>query len=437
MRYLAYLKNSGLLFADDAVIFADSEENLRENISRIREWCGIWEMKLNVEKCGIMELGINVRQDLNIKIGGLRIPLVNEYIYLGILIKRNLDMENMVKRNLEKGRKCFYAIRPFLINHNFSIYFRVKALKGILLPILLYGSELFGMSTYRLRKVQTLINSACRSLLNTNPNTPTKLCNMNLGIKNIDFLSARNRLRGLNKWVEAKTPIRNLITHPLRSRKATWVSGGNRWKRRFVSTDGLSINEALETEFLSRERHVTLTELDNEESGVNIIAPVIKFSIYYPDLKIGLNYLIGIRIGKIKPAWRLSNMRLISREYLNKCPFCGIEEKEDWLHVLFRCSNWDMYRTDLWLATGLTIDTPLCDDTLVEAMRGLFGEEFNSRLVKDETHPSVVKLQATVRYLAVVIPLRAVIISRLRSEQLAASRNRSLNDMATLGKSYP
>ena len=105
---------------------------------------------------------------------------------------------------------------------------RVKALKGILLPILLYGSELLGMSTYRLRKLQTLINSACISLLRTGPNTPTKLCNINLGIKNMNFLSARIRLGGLNKWLEPKTPIGNLIIYPLKSRKATWVSGGNR-----------------------------------------------------------------------------------------------------------------------------------------------------------------------------------------------------------------
>ncbi|KAF7694625.1 LINE-1 retrotransposable element ORF2 protein [Cucumispora dikerogammari] len=60
----------GLLFADDAVIFADSEVSLRHNIAKIKEWCGIWEMKLNVEKCGILELGNGPKQDLDVRVGG-------------------------------------------------------------------------------------------------------------------------------------------------------------------------------------------------------------------------------------------------------------------------------------------------------------------------------------------------------------------------------
>ncbi|KAF7694624.1 hypothetical protein CDIK_2094 [Cucumispora dikerogammari] len=347
-------------------------------------------------------------------------------------------MEEMVKRNLEKGSKCLHAIRPFLLNRSFSIHFRAKALKGILLPILLYGSELFGMSTKRLSKVQTLLNSACRSVLRTGRNTPTKLCNINLGIKPIDLLAARNRIRGLNKWKEAKTPIRDLIRNPLVNRRSTWVSGGNRWKRRSLKDEGLTITEALETEFTNRKivaKTMTLAEKDNEESGVNISYPAIKYSLLYPDSKIGLGFLIDIRIGKLQPAWRLANTGLISKDYRNSYPCCKEKVKEDWVHVIFRCPEWSMYRKHLWSVAGLATNPPYDDNALVVAMKGLFGEELNSRTVLDDTSPGIIKMHATVKYLTVVIPLRAVIISRLRSEQLAVSRSRSPKNMATLGES--
>ncbi|OMJ09405.1 Retrovirus-related Pol polyprotein from type-1 retrotransposable element R2 [Smittium culicis] len=41
----------GLLFADDAVVLADSPENLQISLDKISTWSDTWEMKVNAAKC--------------------------------------------------------------------------------------------------------------------------------------------------------------------------------------------------------------------------------------------------------------------------------------------------------------------------------------------------------------------------------------------------
>ena len=47
---------SALLYADDAVIFAENEELMRRGLDVLAEWCTEWSVKINVEKCGVMHV---------------------------------------------------------------------------------------------------------------------------------------------------------------------------------------------------------------------------------------------------------------------------------------------------------------------------------------------------------------------------------------------
>ncbi|PVU93672.1 hypothetical protein BB561_003112 [Smittium simulii] len=49
-------KISGLLFADDAVILAESADELQKSFDTLTEWCKRWDMNVNNKKCGIMAI---------------------------------------------------------------------------------------------------------------------------------------------------------------------------------------------------------------------------------------------------------------------------------------------------------------------------------------------------------------------------------------------
>ena len=47
---------SVLLYANDAVIFAEDEKLMRRGLDVLAEWCGEWLVEVNVEKCGVMHM---------------------------------------------------------------------------------------------------------------------------------------------------------------------------------------------------------------------------------------------------------------------------------------------------------------------------------------------------------------------------------------------
>ena len=72
-----------LLFADDLVMIADSEEKLRTMVGRLEEWCQKWEMKVNTNKCGVMEIGKKTSS--------------SEYDYTQLLTRRGTTVLSLYK----------------------------------------------------------------------------------------------------------------------------------------------------------------------------------------------------------------------------------------------------------------------------------------------------------------------------------------------------
>ncbi|OMJ10907.1 hypothetical protein AYI70_g10043 [Smittium culicis] len=57
-------KIPGLLFADDAVILADSEISLKNSFLKLNLWAEKWEMKINNKKCGVIPVDAAVESQL-------------------------------------------------------------------------------------------------------------------------------------------------------------------------------------------------------------------------------------------------------------------------------------------------------------------------------------------------------------------------------------
>ncbi|OMJ21409.1 LINE-1 reverse transcriptase-like protein, partial [Smittium culicis] len=54
----------GLLFADDAVLLAESSVDLQTALNTITEWSDTWEMAVNASKCGIMTISGEMTTDM-------------------------------------------------------------------------------------------------------------------------------------------------------------------------------------------------------------------------------------------------------------------------------------------------------------------------------------------------------------------------------------
>ena len=47
---------TALLYADDAVLLAENEEQVKRGLKVLEEWCKEWAVEVNVEKSGVMHI---------------------------------------------------------------------------------------------------------------------------------------------------------------------------------------------------------------------------------------------------------------------------------------------------------------------------------------------------------------------------------------------
>ena len=78
-------KLNELLFADDQVLIATSEEQLQEHMNRLHTTSQIFNMKINIEKTEIMAIAKKER-NITISIDNKHLKQVKEFNYLGSII---------------------------------------------------------------------------------------------------------------------------------------------------------------------------------------------------------------------------------------------------------------------------------------------------------------------------------------------------------------
>src|SRR5690606_14567822 len=156
---------AGLLFADDLVVLAPSRRRLVRMLGALDEWAGRNEMSFGISKCGIMGVGRDglalnerLRREADrYRLGGATVPIVDSYTYLGLTVSPLLSAQHMVDDRVAKGWKAFHALKPVLECTRIPLAIRVRLVKATLLPTVMYGAELWGMSADRCARAESLM----------------------------------------------------------------------------------------------------------------------------------------------------------------------------------------------------------------------------------------------------------------------------------------
>ena len=100
-----------LLFANDMVILAEGEEELRRGLGVLEEWCSEWAMKVNADKCGVMHIRSNgvKRTTFIFSVGGEGFKVVESYKCLGCRVNEHMDCREMVRERATAGRGALSA----------------------------------------------------------------------------------------------------------------------------------------------------------------------------------------------------------------------------------------------------------------------------------------------------------------------------------------
>ncbi|OMJ11783.1 RNA-directed DNA polymerase from mobile element jockey [Smittium culicis] len=209
----------GLLFADDAVLLAESSAELQDALNTITVWSDTWEMAVNASKCGIVTISGELTTDMTLQ--GQKVDSTDQYTYLGYIMNSKWDVSGTTKNNKIKVRKAVHAAYSFMRRSDVLAALKIKFINSVLMPIGCYGGETFGMSEARCKSIQMEIDKAIRMVANVGKSAAMERIRDEMGITSVFMRTSTARERAYHKWPTSKTWIADLIKAPMKARMAT------------------------------------------------------------------------------------------------------------------------------------------------------------------------------------------------------------------------
>ena len=128
---------NNLRYADDTTLMAESEEELKSLLMKVREESETVGLKLNIQKTKIMASGPITSGQID----GETVKIVADFIFLGSKITADSDCSHEIKRRLLLGRKVMANLDSILKSRDITLPTKVCLVKAIVFSVVIYGSE--------------------------------------------------------------------------------------------------------------------------------------------------------------------------------------------------------------------------------------------------------------------------------------------------------
>lgn len=370
---------AGLLFADDLVVLAPTRQRLVRMLSHLDTWAATNEMRFGVNKCGVMAIerlddlaGRKMtalrREPERWVLGGQQVPIVDSYQYLGLVFTPSLGMDMLVADRVSKGLKAYFGLKAVLECQKIPVTIRIRLLKAMLVPVLTYGGELWGMSGERAAAAQRVLNRALRSLVRLGDRsslTSTATLGVELGVPPIASMTAAARARAYVKYPTVRTVVSLLARNPpVRSgRRQTWLTGSRMWLRRYSPEVIAGVEDRQDPEMLAlapstvarQVRQIVWTRTNRASGGQGLqrymscafdeTRDYIGEAVRFPADAMGVHWLLRARVDSIWTGHQYARIRWLPEEYKVRCPFCDVGHHGETLsHMLVACPRWQESR---------------------------------------------------------------------------------------------
>ena len=132
-----------LLYADDTVLFSDSENDMQCALNAFKEYCDEWRLTVNIEKTKIVVFS-GGQQKYKFMFDDLEIEVTKELKYLGIYFTRGGAFDKAKKHIVEQANKAMYSLLKKIRTLNLPLDMQLRLFDKTIKPILLYGAEVWG-----------------------------------------------------------------------------------------------------------------------------------------------------------------------------------------------------------------------------------------------------------------------------------------------------
>ena len=126
---------NNLRYADDTTLMAESEEELRSLLMKVKEESENVGLKLNIQKTKIMASGPRTSWEID----GETVETVSDFIFWGSKITADGDCSHEIERCLLLGRKGMTNLDTMLKSRDITLPTEVHLVKAMVFPVVMYG----------------------------------------------------------------------------------------------------------------------------------------------------------------------------------------------------------------------------------------------------------------------------------------------------------
>ena len=128
---------NNLRYADDTTLMAESEEELKSLLMKVKEESENAGLKFNIQKTKIMASCPITSWEID----GETLETESGFIFLGSKITADGDCSHEIKRRLLLGRKVMTNLDSILKSRDFTLPTKVHLVKTMVFPVVMYGCE--------------------------------------------------------------------------------------------------------------------------------------------------------------------------------------------------------------------------------------------------------------------------------------------------------
>ena len=155
-RSINNLRNS-----DYNTLRAESEEELKSLLIKVKEESEKVGLKLNIQKMKIMASGPITSWEID----GKTVETVSDFIFLGSKITADGDCSHEIKRRLLLGRKVMTNLDSIFKSRDITLPIKVRLVKAMVFPVVMYGCESWTVKKAERRRINALELWCWRRLL--------------------------------------------------------------------------------------------------------------------------------------------------------------------------------------------------------------------------------------------------------------------------------
>ena len=180
---------SNLRFADDIIMFVESEEKLKDLLEDLNNEGKRDGLKMNIKKTKIMCNEVaNSRLRTGVMIDRKQVEEVIEYKYLGRLVTYRKEISKEIAQRTTSGWRSFGEYSHFLEDRTIPTCLKRKIMDTVILPAMTYGAETWALTKHQEKKLAVAQHSMERLLLN---------------------ITKRDKIR--NEIIRCKTGVKDII----------------------------------------------------------------------------------------------------------------------------------------------------------------------------------------------------------------------------------